>query len=152
MAVALSTIGATISWAKETTAGTRPTTGYTKLTGITSIAEIDSDPETADVTPLGELEYKQYISLLKDTGGITSLGCNVTDEFMTAWDATVTASASANIWYAVEIQGLTKAFFFQGTPSELGLAEVAVNTAYQGTAKITTNLIEGWGTAPTVSE
>lgn len=42
----LSTVGAKVAYCVATTAGTRPTTGYVDLVGITEAPEIDLSTET----------------------------------------------------------------------------------------------------------
>ena len=53
MALELNTIGITLGWAVETTAGTRPTS-FTNIANITSIGEISADPDTLEVTNLSD--------------------------------------------------------------------------------------------------
>ena len=57
----LSTGGCSVQYAAETSAGTRPTSGYQKLTGIKSIPDLDPEPSSLDTTTLDETEYKTYI-------------------------------------------------------------------------------------------
>lgn len=48
----LSTIGITIGYCAESTAGTKPSTGYTNIANITSIGEIAGSPDQLEVTNL----------------------------------------------------------------------------------------------------
>jgi hypothetical protein len=48
----LSTIGIRLKYAAESTAGTKPTTGYTEIANITSIGEIAGSPDQLEVTNL----------------------------------------------------------------------------------------------------
>ena len=52
MAIELSTAGIKVKYAVETTAGTRPTTGYTEIPEIKSIPEFGTDINTLQTTPL----------------------------------------------------------------------------------------------------
>lgn len=52
MALELSTIGIRFKYAPESTAGTKPTSGFTEIANITSIGEISASPEQLEVTNL----------------------------------------------------------------------------------------------------
>lgn len=150
----LSTAGVSLQYAVETSAGTMPTTGYTTLTGITSIPDLNPEPSNLDTTTLDETEYKSYIPGLKDPGGAIAIGANNTEAFQTEWaelvdDASTGASTGLATWFAVAIPGLTKAFYFAGTPSPLGLSAIEVNSVLTIQAYITPNEIAGWSTKPT---
>ena len=64
----LSTAGVTLKYAVETTAGTRPTTGYTKFSGLKSTPSLNPQPEAIDATTLDETEYKVTVEV-KDVKG-----------------------------------------------------------------------------------
>ena len=55
MAIELSTAGVSVQYAVEATAGTRPTTGYTTLTGMKSIPSLNPAPDTIETTDLSQL-------------------------------------------------------------------------------------------------
>ena len=65
-AIPMSTIGVKVSYCIETTAGTRPTTGYTHIKGIKSTPDMNVAPSTADTTTFDNLEYTTHIDLLKE--------------------------------------------------------------------------------------
>jgi hypothetical protein len=69
MGIALSTIGIKVSYAVETTAGTRPTADYTHIPDLKSIPSFNPSPNTADATTFDNTEYTSYVQLLKDLGG-----------------------------------------------------------------------------------
>ena len=52
MALELSTIGIKLLYCAETTAGTKPTTGYTEVSNIISVGEIAGSPDQLEVTNL----------------------------------------------------------------------------------------------------
>lgn len=154
MAIDLSTAGITIQYAAEATAGTRPTSGYTKISGIKSIPDINPEPSSLETTTLDATEWKTYIPGLKDPGGALALTANNTEQFHTDWAALVEASATAKegnktIWFAVVIPGLTKAFYFSGDPSPLGMSAVEVDAVLEIEPYITPSKIEGWAAKPT---
>lgn len=154
MALEIASAGAKIQYAVETTAGTRPTTGYTAISSVKTIGALDAEPATYDVTDLSDLEFKRYIPGLKDIGGDVPLTMNLTQAVITAWAALVSAANTAaetqkSTWFEVVIPKLNESFFFRGVPSPLGLSEVATDTALEITAHITPNEITGWATKST---
>lgn len=151
----LSTAGVTVNYAVEATAGTRPTSGFTALTGIKSIPDINPEPSNIETTTLDELEWRTYIPGLKDPGGALAFGANNTEAFQTMWASLVEAAEEAKdsgkaMWFAIVIPGLTKAFYFAGTPSPLGLSAIEVDSVLEVDAYVSTSAIEGWATKPSV--
>lgn len=153
MANELNTLGVTLQYAVEATAGQRPSTGFTTIAGVKSIPDIDPQPTALDCTPLDETEWKRYVPGLKDVGGSLGFKFNNTDEFQTAWAAIVTAYAGLTggkkMWFAVVIPGLTKAFYFSGAPDDLGLSAIEVDNVLEVNGYITPNIIVGWDAKPT---
>lgn len=142
MGINLSTIGVQLWYAVETTAGTMPTEGFTRIYGIKSTPSLNPSPDTIETTTLDELEYKTYIDGLKDLGGALEFTFNLTEELVTKWDGLMTAYTTAkasgkNTWFAIVVPGLTKAFYFPGNPSAMGLPETAVNSVLEITNYIT---------------
>lgn len=157
MAIELSTAGITVKWAVETTAGTRPTTGYTAFVGVKSISEFNPEPNTIDVTPLDETTWHRYIPGLKDVGGAQQLTVNDYDDFRTSWDAMMTAYATAKesgkaLWIEYHVPGITDkpSFFYSAEPQELGFNGAEVDSAYENVAYLTPNKVVGWAAASTV--
>lgn len=141
-AINLSTAGIYIAYAVEATAGTRPTTNYTRLTGAKSTPSFNPAPETLETTTLDETEWKTYIDGLKDLGGALEFTFNLTQELVDQWDALMTAYAAGKetgkrTWFEIVIPGLTKALFFPGNPSEMGLPETSVSSVLEATNYIT---------------
>ena len=151
MALEIASAGAYICYAVEATAGTRPSSGYTKVSSIKSIGALDSEPATYDVTDLSDLLFKRYIPGLKDIGGDVPLTAILTEAFIGEWATIVSAAETGaasqkSTWFEVVIPKLTKGFFFRGVPSPLGLGEVATDSALEITAHVTPNEIVGWDT------
>lgn len=156
MALELSTAGVTVGYCCETTANTRPTTGYTLISGIKSISDLNPEPSQLDCTPLDETTWKRYVPGLKDIGGVVTFTANNTEAFQTAWTtlctaATTAAASSKATWFEIKIPGLTKSFFFSGTPSTLGLSEIAVDEVLSIDAYVTPNKVVGWEAKSTSS-
>lgn len=142
MAINLSTAGIKLKYAVETTKGTRPTSGYTALTGAKSTPSLNPSPDTLETTTLDELEYKTYIDGLKDLGGALEFTFNLTQDLVDEWDALMTAYEAAKAeqkatWFVIDIPGLTKAFYFTGNPSSMGIPETSVNSVLEITNYIT---------------
>lgn len=142
MGVALSTAGVQIKYAVETTANTRPTSGYTLIPDIKEVPEMNPEPETLESTTLAETEYKTYIAGLKDLGGALSFVANHTEELMTEWDKLMTAYNTAKesnkaVWFNIVHPGLTKSVFFKGEPSAMGLPQMGVSSVLETNLYIT---------------
>ena len=154
MGIALSTAGVTFGYAVETTANTRPTTGYTLIPDIKEIPEMNPEPETLETTVLSETEYKTYIEGLKDLGGALSFLANYTTELETAWAELVAAYKSAkeegkSVWFEVKHPGLEKSVFFAGQPSAMGLPAMGVNAVLETNLYITPTNAPAWETKTT---
>lgn len=153
MALELSSAGAYIVYAVESTKGTKPASFPLAniLSNVKTIGALDADPATYDVTDLSDMEFKRSIPGLKDIGGDVPLTANLTNAFMTAWEGLVTAantgaSSELSTWFEVVIPKLNKGFYFKGVPVPLGLSEIATDSALECTAHIVPNQIVGWDT------
>lgn len=150
----LSTAGVSVQYAVEDTAGAMPTSGYTKLTGIKSVPDLNPEPSSLETTTLDETEWKTYIPGLKDPGGALAFTANNTEAFQTEWAALVSAAEEAKAsgkgtWFVIVIPGLTKSFYFAGTPSPLGLSAIETDSVLEVDGYISPTSIAGWDTAPT---
>lgn len=146
MALELSTIGITLGWAVETTAGTMPTS-FTTIDNITSIGEVSANPEKLEVTNLVDT-WHRYIDGLKDGGEEVTIGANFTAAFKTAWEAIVTAATTAResslaCWWEVTVPNFGS-FHFAGMPSDIGLPEIGVGEVFAGEVSVALNEISGW--------
>lgn len=142
MAINLSTAGIKLLYAVEATAGTRPTSGYTRIRGIKSTPSLNPAPDTLETTTLDETEYKTYIDGLKDLGGALEFTFNLTEELITTWETLMDAYEAGKLankatWFCIVVPDLTKAFFFTGNPSDMGLPETEVNAVLEITNYIT---------------
>ena len=156
MAIELSTAGIKVKWAVESTAGTRPTTGYTELVGVKSISEFNPEPNQIDVTPLAEETWHRYLPGLKDVGGAQQLTVNDYDDFRTSWDALMTAYDTAfasgkALWIEYNVPGITTkpSFFYSAVPQDLGFNGAEVDSAYENVVYLTPNKVAGWAAAST---
>ena len=62
MANAVSTAGMLVKYAAETTAGTRPTTGYTEIPGVKALPSLGDEVNTLQSTPLSATKNHTYIA------------------------------------------------------------------------------------------
>ena len=153
MALEISTAGILLKYAAETTAGTRPTTGYTTLPNIKSTADFNPEPNTLEVTDLSDLVWKRYIEGLRDPGGAMSFTANLTSAFKTAWETLVTSystafASSKLVWFEIMVPTIGS-FYFAGKPAELGINGYETDAVAEINVYITPNKIEGWGTSST---
>lgn len=156
MSQRFSTAGMYLCYAVETTAGTRPTSGYTVIPEVKSIPSFNPAPETIQSTTLLETEYHTYVEGLKDLGGALEFGANLTADLITAWETCNTAHDTAEAsgratWFAVVHPKLENAVFFQGDPAPLGLNEATVGSMAESTLYITPNSAPEWAAKPTTS-
>lgn len=151
MANEISTAGISVKWAVESTAGTRPTAGFTQIPNIKSIPEFNPEPSTLEVTDLSDTEWKRYIPGLRDPGGALGFTANSTTEFKTGWEAMVTAATTAReankaCWIEIAIPG-RDSFYFAGMPEALGFAGAEVDAVLEITGYITPNQVAGFAAA-----
>ena len=149
MGIALNTAGVTFGYAVETTAKTRPITGYKLIPDVKEIPEMNPEPETLETTVLSETEYKTYIEGLKDFGGALSFLANYTTELETAWAELVEAYKTAKadgkaVWFEVKHPGIDKSVFFTGQPSAMGLPAMSVNAVLETNLYITPTNAPAW--------
>lgn len=157
--IPLSTIGVKISYAVETTAGTRPTTGYTHLVGLMSTPDFSVAPNTADVTSFDNLEYTSKLKLLKDIPDNLEFGMRFGQEAYDTWETMVsayeagieTSTGRLDTWYCIEIPNFDKAIFIKGEPSHIGLPSMEQNSGIDATCYITPLGEPKFATPPTTS-
>ena len=142
MAINLSTAGIHLLYAVESTAGTRPTTGYIDIKGVKSVPSLNPSPDSLETTDLNQTEYKTYIDGLKDMGGAIEFTFNLNNNLITTWETLMTAYETAKaqnkaVWFLIYIPELSKVFYFTGNPSSLGMPEAAVSSVLEITNYIT---------------
>lgn len=139
---AVSTAGMLVKYAVETTAGTRPTTGYTLIPGVKAIPAIFNDPNMLQSTPLSATKNHTYIRGLDDSGGSIQLTVNDYDEFRTAWETCVDAYAALDggkaMWFEIAYQDGSNldSFYFPGEPLALGFGGAEVDSVLENNMNI----------------
>lgn len=144
MSERLSTAGMSLMYAVESSAGTRPTSGYKAIPEIKSMPSFNPAPNTIDSTTLAETEYMTYVKGLKDLGGALEYGANLTEDLITFWDTLMdeydTATAAGkSVWFAVVHPKLSKATYYVGEPAPIGFNEAEVGAMAETTLYITPN-------------
>ena len=76
------------------------------------------------------------------TGSDGFIGSHLTEELVTTWTTLMDAYEAGKLankatWFCILVPGLTKAFYFTGNPSEMGLPETEVSNVLEITNYIT---------------
>ena len=131
MSKVLTSIGAVLSIAPETVAGTRPTTGYKHIPQVTQMTEIDLDPDVLETTSFDNLRYKSSVAGLIDTSALQSLTVNATknEDAENVWDAAAKkyAEDGTGYWLQVAIRDKEDAVYIPIAPVETGAYNLEVN-------------------------
>lgn len=132
MVAGITTLGITLGYGVEATAGTKPTT-FNQLHRINSIGGITIDPEQIDVSAL-EDDKTRYAKGRADTGGTWTVTVNYTDDTSKEWEDLITAynalSGGKRMWFEVVSRDLEKGFFVVAQPPEsIPMPETGQNEA-----------------------
>lgn len=115
----VSTLGITLSYAVETTAGEKPTEGWQILHRINEIGEIGLDTETIDASALEDYT-ERTVAGRASTGGKWDVTFNATDATIGEWTDLITAykglSGGKRMWFQTTVPGLTKSDFVVAQP------------------------------------
>ena len=135
MAIPITSIGAKVSYAIETTKSTRPTTGYNKIPAITEIPEMNPTPDMLDTTSMDNLEYTTGVLGLKTLDTLTFTARFSQELFdlyegdsgiMVSWES-AKAEGKA-MWLCIDIEGLNKSCYLSVEPSSLGMPAASTNS------------------------
>lgn len=124
------TIGTHVSFAWETVAGQRPTTGYKKWCDCTAHPDLNPAREQIETTTLCQTNNKTYEDGLRDYGDL-GFGANLTNETMDLFigaEGYVTMYPSKNndglrLWACIDIKGINKSYYIPVKPQDFGLPE-----------------------------
>lgn len=150
MALEFNTIGVKLKYKVESSAGTRPTSGYAEIPDIKGTPSIDINPNKIEVTNLSD-DYRRYIDGVKDVGDSFDFTANLTADLKTKWNSCVSAAntawaSSKSTWFEISIPNFDS-FYFAGVPIELGVNEMGVDAVIESTLHIVPNQIGGWDSA-----
>lgn len=144
----ISTAGITISWAKETTAGTKPTS-FSKVPNMRVVPELfNSEPNMLEVSDLAEVNEVPYIEDLPDYGGSAVFEANFTEDFMDEWGDAVSAidtTGALAIWWEIDVPKISgEKFYFTGNPVALGFPGAGAREVFGGNVYISGLRKKGW--------
>ena len=140
---AMSTAGLLVKYCVETTAGTRPTSGYTEIPGVTAIPAFGDEVPTLQATPLSATVNHTYVIGLRDSGGAIQLTVNDAPAFRTAYSTLQTAYSTGQgsglatwIEYAYPASSGMDSFYFTAEPADLGFGGAEVDSVLQNMANL----------------
>jgi len=139
------TIGSTLSYAFEATAGTRPTTGYTKIPGIVSSPDFDVAPDKIETTTFDNKVNKTYKPGLKDLGDLefkANLSQSLFDTYYDTSTGIMDLYADAKttgkaMWICFNPEGLNKSIYVPVEPQAPSIPAGSLNSAFQSTLRFT---------------
>ena len=141
MSIPIHTAKMAVKWCKESSAGSRPTSGYKTLDGVKEIAADNDAPNTIQTTELKDWPAHTYIPGLR--GGNGALGITVNDyaAFRTSYADLLSDYASAKadnkaLWieFAYPPDSGMDSYYFTAIPSELGFGGAAVDGVVENVA------------------
>lgn len=155
MALEITTVGAQVVYAWETTSGTRPTTGYSVLPDVNEAPEFDMSPEVIDASNITDT-VTRYVPGRQDPGGDAAYTLNHTNAVIAAWktlvdDAATNYAAGKRLWFAYIYPDAADAYFWAGRPLKLGSSGVQQNDLSTIPAHCVVNELHGWDTKPTLA-
>lgn len=155
MALEIVTVGAKVAYCWETTAGTRPTTGYTELPDVNEAPEFNPSIDVIDASNITD-KITRYALGRQDPGGDASFTLNHTDAVITAWEGLVTTAETnyplgKRLWFAYVYPDATDAYFWAGRPAALGSNGISQNVLSTIPAHVAVNEVHGWDSAPTIT-
>lgn len=150
----ITSLGATVRYAFETTAGTRPTSGYSVLPDVNQAPEQDLSIATIDVSNIRD-NVTRYAPGRQDPGGDQAFTLNHTDAVISEWDtlvATAEAKRAENkrLWFEYKFPGATYSYYWAGTPQQLGTSGISQNELDTIPAHVVLTDWAGWQPASTV--
>lgn len=160
MAISITSIGTKVSYAFETTKGTRPTTGYKRLPDIKEIPDMNPTPETGETTSMDNLEYRTYVPLLKDLGGTLAFTANLTQELYDLWNGeggimetwNTSKTEGKAMYLCIDIKGLSNSCYLSVEPSNFGMPALSTNSVAEHTVYFTPLGEPIWAEDPTYAE
>lgn len=146
------TIGTHVSFAWETTAGVRPTSGYVKWCDATSHPDLNPEADQIETTTLCQEHNHTYEDGLVDFGTL-EFGSNMTPETFDLFlgedgYAVIYNEKSAQglgLWVCIDIKGWDKSYYIPVKPQPFGLPEgEAGSNKYDLTVRFSVTGDAGW--------
>lgn len=162
MAGEISSAGVAIYYAPESTAGTKPASGFKqKATSstlniadyVTGVSGLGADYDMLDVTPLSETDRHRFIKGLQSNDGSISLSANINPTSRTDWQRIVSEYTALTggkaLWFEFVLPGDSQAIFVRGEPLPMRFPDVEAGSAVQGAIQIVENEYGDWSSAIT---
>ena len=162
MAGEISSAGVAIYYAPESTAGTKPASGFKqKATSstlniadyVTGVSGLGADYDMLDVTPLSETDRHRFIKGLQSNDGSISLSANINPTSRSDWQRIVSEYTALTwgkaLWFEFVLPGDTQAIFVRGEPLPMRFPDVEAGSAVQGAIQIVENEYGDWSSAIT---
>lgn len=157
----ISTVGASFRYAVESTAGVRPTSGYTLIPNVNSVGLSAPSVNTGDVSNIQD-KVSRSIPLRQDFDAAVSVDLIHAEKAIDAWGVLVATTETAKasnlaVWYEMRYPSpATKSYYFYGEAQAMKGAQLNNNEVSHLTANIvrTSGDDEGWfpkSTALTIS-
>ena len=153
MALEITSLGASVRYAFESSTGVRPTSGYTVLPDVNQAPEQDLSVETIDVSNIGDY-VTRYAPGRQDPGGDMTFTLNHTDAVIAAWDTLVATEETKHasnlaLWFEYRFPGAAKSYYWAGRPQKLGTSGIEQNALDTIPAHVVLTAWEGWAAAST---
>ena len=151
----LSTLGISMSYGVESTAGEKPSS-FSALDRINNIGGIAMDVEKIDASALEDTQTK-YVAGRADTSGTWDIGVNFTDETVEEWEDLISAyntaaAAGKQLWLQMQVPNQSDAFFvIAQPPQQIPMPEIGQNELLVVTISMTVVEYKGWSTKVVVS-
>lgn len=150
----ITSLGATVRYAFESSAGVRPTTGYIVLPDVNQAPEQDLSIATIDVSNIRDY-VTRYAPGRQDPGGDQAFTLNHTDAVIDRWDALAVEAASKKaqnkrLWFEYRFPGANKAYYWAGEPQKLGTSGISQNELDTIPAHVVLVDWAGWQSASTI--
>ena len=142
------TVGARVKFAFESSAGTRPTSGYVTIADVTEAPEIALSLETIDVSNIMD-KITRYVPGRQDPGGEKTFTLNHTDAAIAAWNTLVAQAetkkdSGLRCWFEYCYPNSTNSFYWCGTPKQIGNSGISGNSASTISASVVFEELGGW--------
>ena len=154
------TIGTKVSFAWETEAGVRPTTGYKKWCDCTAHPDLNPARDQIETTTLCQENNHTYTSGLRDFGEI-EFGSNLTQSTMDLFIGeegynTLYESKKADglgLWVCIDIKHINKSYYIPVEPQDFGMPEgEAGSNRYELSVYFSVTGDAVWAEDPTYAE
>lgn len=144
----ITSVGASVRYAFETTAGVRPVSSYTVLPDVNQAPEQDMAVQTIDVSNISDY-VTRYAPGRQDPGGDQQFTLNHTDAVIGLWNnlaaqAESKAAESKRLWFEYRFPTGSYAYYWAGLPRELGTSGIAQNENDTINAHVVLTAWEGW--------